>query len=138
MTLPDMNTFNESVIEQYRAAGGVLDGMLAGIPLLLLTTTGRRSGHQHTIPLGFVEDVTTLVLFASNQGAAQHPAWYLNLVADPEVVVEKGTERFTARARITTGAERERLHALYTSAMPGTDQHQGMTTREIPLVVLER
>ena len=135
---PDMRAFNRSAIAEFRASGGVVGGRLAGQTLLLLTTTGARSGAARTTPVGYAEDGDRLVLFASNLGAATPPAWFSNLVANPDVAVEVGTERFPARASVASGAERERLYQVWLSRFPGTAGHQEHAGREIPMVVLER
>lgn len=136
----DRTGFDRALIEEFRANGGRVGGRLAGRPLVLLTTTGARSGLPRTTPLGYVTDgaADRIVLFASNLGAASAPAWYRNLVANPEVVVEVGAERFRARATVAEGAERERLYGAFTSSFPGTSEHQARAGRRIPMVVLER
>jgi deazaflavin-dependent oxidoreductase (nitroreductase family) len=135
MQIPqDMKAFNRKVIEEFRANGGELSGPMAGRHLMLLTTTGARSGEPRTAVLGFGKEGDTFVVIASANGAADHPAWYRNLVADPRVTVEVGSERFAARARTAQPGERERLAAL----VPYLEGQQKLTSREIPLVVLER
>lgn len=136
----DMRAVNKSIIEEFRANGGELSGQLAGGTMLLLTTTGAKGGGPRVAPLGFVTDGSAdrLVIFASCLGAPKHPDWYHNLVANPEVVVEVGTERFTAKAGTAEGAEHDRLYELFTSQKPGTETHQDKTSRKIPMVLLER
>ncbi|GIH74246.1 nitroreductase family deazaflavin-dependent oxidoreductase [Planobispora longispora] len=109
-----------------------------GIDDLLLTTRGRRSGRLRRTALVYVRDGDRYVVTASNRGAAGDPAWYLNLVADPAVVVRAGTEEFAAVARTASAGERPRLWRLMVEAMPSYRDYQGMTDREIPVVVLER
>ncbi|MFC4081424.1 nitroreductase/quinone reductase family protein [Amycolatopsis samaneae] len=133
-----MRAFNESVIEEFRANGGVLGGRLAGTSMLLLTTVGARSGLPRTSPLACVADGGDLVVFASNLGSPRDPEWFRNLVACPDVTVEVGTERFAARATAAEGAERERLYDLFVSRNPGTEGHQAKAGRPIPMVVLRR
>lgn len=134
MQMPqDMRAFNEALIAEFRANGGKLSGRLAGSSLLLLTTTGVRSGQPRVTPLGYVRDGARYAVIAANAGAPAHPDWYHNLLAHPRVVVEVGAERFDATARVATGAERERLIA----AIPYFAPQQVKTTREIPVVVLE-
>jgi len=137
---PDIKAFNAALVEEYRANAGKLGGRLEGHTLMLLTTTGAKSGLPRTVPLGFVADGSEdrLVIFASNIGAPAHPDWYVNLVANPDVTVELRHERFTARASTTEGTEHDRLYELFTSQRPGTDTHQGKTERKIPIVLLER
>src|ERR671927_20150 len=107
--MADWNAFNRSLIAEYRATGGQVTGQFAGAPLLLLTTTGARSGQPRTTPLAYTVDGDRLVVIASKGGAPTHPDWYHNLRAQPEVTVELGTETFPARATIPQGAERQRL-----------------------------
>src|SRR5262245_1407507 len=100
-----MNDFNQKVIAECRANGGKVRPPFAGAPMLLLTTTGAKSGQQRTTPLVHTTDGDDLVVLASKGGAPNHPAWYHNLVANPTVTIERGTERFEARARVATGEE---------------------------------
>jgi deazaflavin-dependent oxidoreductase (nitroreductase family) len=131
--------FDQDIIEQFRAnRGRILRGPFAGRTLLLLTTTGARSGRPLTKPLGFTRDGDRYVVIASKGGSPTHPAWYHNLVANPRVTVEVGQERFEARASVAQGAERERLYAQQAAQIPVFAEYQRMTTRQIPVVVLER
>jgi deazaflavin-dependent oxidoreductase (nitroreductase family) len=109
-----------------------------GVNDLLLTTRGRKSGELRRTALVYGRDGDRYVLAASNRGADHHPAWYLNLLADPHVTVQVGTETFHARARPATAAERPHLWRLMVSAMPECATYQQRTTREIPVVLLER
>ncbi len=129
-----MREFNQGVIVEYRANGGKLSGRLANSSLILLTTTGAKSGLERTVPLGYVRDGERLVTIAANAGAVAHPDWYHNLLAQPLVTVELGRERFQARASIAEGAERERLASL----VPYLPAQQQKTSREIPVVILTR
>lgn len=131
--------FDDDIIEQFRAnQGKILRGPFAGRTLLLLTTTGARSGRALTKPLGFTRDGARYVVIASKGGAPTHPAWYHNLVANPRVTIEVGDERFEARASVAQGAERERLYAQQAAQIPVFARYQQMTTREIPVVVFDR
>ena len=130
------NNYNQRVIEEFRANGGVVSGR--GSSLLLLTTTGAKSGQRRTTPLAYTRDGDRLVIIGSAQGKPRHPAWYHNLVAHPEVTVELGAERFTARAVVTEGAERERLFAQVVERMPNFADYQRNTARQLPVIVLER
>ena len=136
--MPDMNDFNKQVIEEFRANGGKVGGNFSGMPLLLLTTTGAKSGQKRTTPLAYTTDGDRCVIIASYAGAPKHPAWYLNLAANPEVTLEVGSETFQARASTAEGAERDRLYAAQAAAMPVFNEYQQKTTRQIPVVVLER
>jgi deazaflavin-dependent oxidoreductase (nitroreductase family) len=109
-----------------------------GSPILLLTTTGRKSGTERTMPLIFGEDGGSQVLVASRGGAPEHPAWYLNLVENPEVGVQVKGDKFRARARTAEGEERERLWKAMNGIWPHYDEYQAKTTRQIPVVVLDR
>ena len=130
--------FNKQIIEEFRANGGETFGMFKGRPLLLLTTTGAKSGEARTTPLVYSSDGEKVVIIASMGGAPKHPAWYLNLAANPRVTVELGTEKFEATASTAEGAERDRLYAQQAAMMPAFNEYQQKTTRRIPVVVLER
>src|SRR5206468_12619578 len=106
--------------------------------LLLLTTTGAKSGQQRVAPLAFTRDSERYVVIASKGGSPTSPDWYHNLVANPRVIVEVGTECFPALARVTSGEERERLFAAQAALMPGFAEYQKQTSREIPVGVFER
>jgi deazaflavin-dependent oxidoreductase (nitroreductase family) len=131
---PDMKAFNEAIIKEFRANGGELSGRMAGRQLMLLTTTGVRSGLPRTTVLGFRSDGDRYLVIASNNGAASHPAWYRNLVADPSATVEIGPERFDVRVSTARPDERQRLAAK----VDYLEQQQKQTSREIPIVILER
>jgi len=140
---PPMNQrppgFDAELIEQFRANRGRLDsGPFAGRTLLLLTTTGAKTGRSLTKPLAFSRDGERYVVIASKAGMPTNPAWYHNLVANPRVTVEVGPERFEAQASVAEGAERERLYAQQAAALPVFAEYQRRTTRQIPVVVLER
>ncbi len=109
-----------------------------GVHTLLLTTTGRRSGQSRTTPLIYGRAGDHYLVVASRGGAPTHPDWYQNLVAQPEVQVQVMAERFKARARTATPAEKPALWKTMTSIWPPYDEYQKRTTREIPLVILER
>ena len=132
----DWNEHNRKVIEQFRANGGIVgDGK---IPHVLLTTTGAKSGLTRVNPLTYTTDGDRIIVIASKGGADTHPDWYHNLVANPEVTVEVGTERFTARARTAAGEERERLYNAQAAQMSYFATYQKKAKRQIPLVILER
>ncbi|MFE5941488.1 nitroreductase/quinone reductase family protein [Streptomyces sp. NPDC056480] len=138
-----MPDFNRQVIEEFRANGGRVGGMFEGAALVLLTTTGARSGRAHTNPAVYVRDGARLLVFASNAGGPKHPAWFHNLSADPYVIVELGTpegtvERFGATAVVTEGEERDRLYAEQAERDPGFAAYQAATDRIIPVVALHR
>src|ERR1700716_4166481 len=110
--MTDQGDYNRKLIEEFRANRNKTDGPFAGRPLLLLTTTGAKSGQSRTSPMMYVKDGDRLLVIASNIGAPKHPAWYHNLVAHPDVTVEVGADRFDATAVVTGGEERERLWRL--------------------------
>ncbi|GLZ12963.1 hemerythrin [Actinomadura sp. NBRC 104425] len=137
-----MPGWNDQVIEEFRSNGGRVGGAFAGTPLLLLTTTGARTGRRHTTPLTYLRDGEHLVVFASNAGADRDPAWYGNLLADPKVAVEIGDgtsiEAFDGLARPVEGAERDRLYGQIAERFPAYAEYQAKTERVIPVVALYR
>jgi deazaflavin-dependent oxidoreductase (nitroreductase family) len=136
--MAEVNEFNQRIMDEFRANKGVVGGPFEGAPMVLLTTKGARSGELRTTPLVYSKDGDRLVIIASMAGAPKHPAWFLNLRANPEVTLEVGTEKFKARAVVTEGAERDRLFKAQAALMPNFDEYQQKTTRVIPVVVLER
>jgi deazaflavin-dependent oxidoreductase (nitroreductase family) len=136
--MADMNDFNAQIIEEFRQNGGKVGGGFAGAPMLLLTTTGAKSGKERTTPLAYLRDGDRTVIFASKAGADTNPDWFHNLRANPRVTVEQGTETYDADAVILDGAERDRLFDLQKQAMPGFAEYEAKTDRVIPVIVLER
>jgi deazaflavin-dependent oxidoreductase (nitroreductase family) len=136
--MTDQNTYNRQLIEEFRAHRGKSGGPMEGRPLLLLTTTGAKSGQLRTTPVMYIPDGGRLLVIASNAGAATHPDWYRNLVAHPEVTVEVGNETFKAIAIITAGSERQRLWTRVVELYPFFADHEAKTTRQIPVIVLRR
>jgi deazaflavin-dependent oxidoreductase (nitroreductase family) len=135
MAIPsDMKAFNDKVITEFRANHGHFTGPMAGRSVLILTTTGVRTGKERTTVLGYGRDGASLVVIASDNGAPVAPAWYHNLLANPIATVELGPEPFKVRARTARPEEREEL----AKAVPYLKQQQGLTEREIPIVVLDR
>lgn len=132
----DVREINRGVIEQFRA-GGPIEGMHRE-RLVLLTTTGRRTGTPHTTPMMFHPDGDRLLVVASNVGAPQHPDWYLNLVADPAVTVEVDRETYPATAEPLQGADYDRTWAELTALYPFFAEHATKTERTIPVVALRR
>src|SRR5262245_2278383 len=129
-----MRAHNRAVIEEFRANGGPGEGR----PLLLLTTTGARTGLARTTPMMYVRARGRLLVIASNAGAPSHPDWYRNLVANPEVTVELGSETFPATAKVMEGKQRERLWTEITARYPFFITHQEQVDRVIPVVALIR
>jgi deazaflavin-dependent oxidoreductase (nitroreductase family) len=134
-SVAEWQAMNEPVIAEFRARGGVVSRKY---PVLLLTTTGRRSGQPRVTPLNFSVDGDRLVVIASAGGASRHPAWYLNLVADPEVTIELGSETFPATARTADEPERTRLFDQQARLMSFFDGYRRrVKARQIPVVVFE-
>jgi deazaflavin-dependent oxidoreductase (nitroreductase family) len=129
---------NAPIIAEFRAHAGRVGGYFAGIDLLLLTTTGARSGRSYTHPLSYATDGGRYVVIAAAGGAPAHPGWYYNLIAHPDVTVEVGTEKFPAWADLAIGAERERLFRERAQALPALNDYQARTSREIPVFTIER
>lgn len=121
----------------YRLSGGLIGGRIGGLPVLLLTTTGRKSGKKRTRPLVYLEDADNMVVIASNGGAEQHPAWWLNLRANPKAEVQVGSDSKSVTAEEATGEERERLWREVVELYHGYDEYRRMTKRKIPVVVLQ-
>src|SRR5258708_614442 len=136
--MTDQGDYNRKLVEEFRANRNKTDGPFAGRPLLLLTTTGEKSGQPRTSPMMYVKDGDRLLVIASNIGAPKHPAWSHNLVAHPDVTVEVGAETYQAKAVVTKGAERQRVWSMILEGYPFFAEHQAKTTREIPVVALER
>jgi deazaflavin-dependent oxidoreductase (nitroreductase family) len=135
--MADMNDFNRSIIDEFRANGGEVGGPFAGSPMLLLTTTGAKSGQARTVPTVYLPDGDRFVVFASKAGAPTNPDWYHNLVANPAVSVEVGSDRFDADAVVLTSDERDRLFAKQAERYPNFKAYQENTTRVIPVVALQ-
>jgi deazaflavin-dependent oxidoreductase (nitroreductase family) len=130
--------FGQEHVKRYRATDGAEGHEWRGGTVLLLTTTGRRTGERRTTPLVYAEHDGDYVVVGSRGGADHHPAWYLNLLVDPEVDVQVLADRFPAHARTATGEERSRLWKMVTQPWPAYSDYQAKTDRELPVVVLER
>jgi len=125
-------------LKRYLATNGEDGHIWNGVPTLLLTTTRRKSGSKQQLPLIYGKDGDRYVIVASRGGAPDHPGWYKNLVAQPRVDLQVAAERFSARARTVSGDERARLWKAMTKIWPAYDEYQAKTSREIPVVILER
>lgn len=136
--MTDFNEWNRRVIAEFRANEGKVGGQFEGVPLLILHTTGARSGQERLSPLAYNPDADTFVIIASKGGAPAHPDWYHNLVAHPDVTLEVGTEHFPARAEVPAEPARTRLYDAMAAKMPNFAEYQRNTTRTIPVVVLRR
>jgi deazaflavin-dependent oxidoreductase (nitroreductase family) len=128
----------ERVVAEFRARDGKVGGYHASMQLLLLTTTGARTGQRRAVPLTYLPDGGRYIVTAGNAGSDRHPAWYHNLAADPDVTVEVGNEVFQAVAVVAGEAERGPLYNLFAAAYPQADGYQAQTTRQIPVVILRR
>ena len=129
------NERNQKVIQEFRANGGKVEGRDA---LILLTTKGSKSGQERINPLMYVPDGDRILAVASKGGAPQDPDWYRNVQVHPQVTVEVGTEKFTTTARILSGDERTRAFARAAQVFPPYGEYQKKTSREIPVIALER
>ena len=136
MTNP--NDWNTKIIEKFRANAGKVGGQFEGIPLLLLHTRGAKSGAERVNPVAYQATDGVLAVFASKGGAPTNPDWYHNLVVDPRVTVEVGSETFDAQARVAEGEERERIWERQKQNVPGFAEYERKTDRQIPVVILER
>jgi deazaflavin-dependent oxidoreductase (nitroreductase family) len=135
--MSDREDWNSNIIQEFRANEGKVGGPFDGAPLLLLHTTGARSGEERVNPMMYLADGDRLVVFASKGGAPSNPDWYHNLVANPEVEIEVGTERRRMHARVAEGEERDRLYAEQSKRYPQFAKYQEGTDRTIPVVILE-
>jgi deazaflavin-dependent oxidoreductase (nitroreductase family) len=133
----EMDDFNRKVIEEFRANEGKVGGPFEGAPVLLLTSTGAKSGEQRTTPVVYQKDGERMVIFASKAGAPSNPAWYHNLVANPTATVEVGPDTLEVDALVTGGDERERLFSRQKELMPQFAEYEQKTTRQIPVVALQ-
>ena len=130
--------FNEKIIDEFRANGGKVGGPFEGASLLLLHTTGAKTGRSRVKPLVYRRDGDRLVVFGTKGGSPTHPEWFYNVRANPRVTVEVGSDRFEADARVALPDERDRIWQLQTQDVPVFADYQKKTEREIPVVILER
>lgn len=134
----DISLLGDEHVRVYRESNGEKGYLWNGVPTLLVTTKGRKSGQPRTIPIIYTPVGDKYVIIASKGGSATHPVWYLNVLEDPNVEVQVKAEVFKAVARTAASPEREELWRAATAAWPNYDVYQSRTTREIPVVVLER
>ena len=132
------NNWNNQIIEEFRKNEGKVGGPFEGATLLLLTTTGAKSGQPRTAPLAYLPDGKRMFVFASKAGAPTNPDWYHNLLTHPTVKVEVGTEQFQARAVVVGEEERDQIYAKQVQRMPGFADYEKKTKRKIPVVELVR
>jgi deazaflavin-dependent oxidoreductase (nitroreductase family) len=134
--MSDLNEQNKKIIEEFRANGGKVGGPFEGKTLLLLHTKGAKSQQERINPVACTRDGDRLAVIASKGGAPTHPDWYYNVIANPLVTVEVGTEKFQAYASVAEEPERTRLYNQMVEVMPGFDDYRRKTTRVIPVIVL--
>jgi len=131
------NDWNTKIIEEFRANDGKVGGPFQGAPLLLLHTTGAKSGREHVTPVMYRSVADGYAVFASKGGAPSNPAWYHNLVANPSVQAEIGTQTLRLTARVADNAEREPIWSAQKRDYPGFQEYEEKTSRQIPVVILE-
>lgn len=136
--MTEMREFNERIIAEFRQNGGVVGPPFEGAPMVLVTTTGAKSGKRRTTPLVYLPDGERVVVFASKAGAPTNPAWYHNLIANPDVTIEVGTEEYRATAVEVEGTEREELYRRQAEKFPSFAEYEKKTERVIPVIALER
>jgi deazaflavin-dependent oxidoreductase (nitroreductase family) len=137
--MTDMTDFNQTIIDEFRANAGKVGGQFDGATMVIIHTTGAKSGQPRVNPLAaLADDDGTLYIFASKGGAPTNPDWYHNLVAHPEIEVEFGDETFTAVATVLTGAKRDEIFDRQKVIMPGFADYEAGTSRVIPVVALNR
>ncbi len=136
--MPDTSDFNAKIIEEFRANAGVVGGPFTGAPMLLLTTTGAKSGAERVNPLVYFTENNHVYIFASKAGAPTNPDWYHNIKAHPDVTVEVGASRYAATATPIEGPERDRIFDAEVAVMPGFGEYQEKAGRTIPVVELVR
>ena len=134
----DTKEFNKSIIDEFRANNGKMSGQFADAPLLLLTTTGAKTGLVRVNPLVYLNDGDRYIIIASFAGAPANPPWYFNLLAEPKVGVEVAGDQFTAKADVVDEPGRTELYARMVETMPVFAEYQEKTTRVIPVIALTR
>jgi deazaflavin-dependent oxidoreductase (nitroreductase family) len=132
-----VQNYNTPIIEEFRANGGKVGGRWEGKDLLLLNTTGAKSGQERTHPVAYQRLGNGYAVFASKGGAPTHPDWYYNLLAHPDVTIEVGSDTIPARARVAQGEERERIWEKQKQLNPNFAAYEQKTSRTIPVIVLE-
>jgi deazaflavin-dependent oxidoreductase (nitroreductase family) len=135
--MAERDDWNRRIIEEFRANEGRVGGPFAGVPILLLHHTGAKSGIERVSPLAYRRDGDAYVVFGSKGGAPDNPAWFHNLVRNPEATIEVDTATRTVKARIAEGEERDRIWTLQKQEFPGFADYERKTTRQIPVVILD-
>ncbi len=136
--MSEYNDWNQKIIDEFRSSGGHVGEQFAGAPLLLLTSTGAKTGEKRTTPMMYLVDGDRLAVFASKAGAPTNPDWYHNLLAHPRATIEVGTDTFDVDAEVASPEERDRLYAIQAERYPGFKEYEEKTTRVIPVVLLRR
>ncbi len=136
--MPDLNAFNAAIVDEFRTNGGKVGGQFAGANLLLLTTTGAKSGQPRLSPLAYLTIDGKMLIIGSFAGAPKDPAWVHNLRADPRAHIEVGTDAYDVTVRELPSQERDELYAKVAAVAPGFGEYQAKTTRVIPLFELTR
>ena len=136
--MSEINDRNQGIINEFRANAGKVGGPFSGATLLLLHTVGAKSGQERINPVACFADGERFVIFASKAGAPTHPDWYHNVVANPLVTVEVGTEKFQAQAAVVPEPERTNIYNPMIKVMPGFAEYQQKTTRVIPVITITR
>jgi deazaflavin-dependent oxidoreductase (nitroreductase family) len=132
-----MSDWNAGIIREFRANGGKVGGQFDGAPLLLLHTTGAKTGQERVNPMMYRKVGDDYAVFASKAGAPTNPDWYHNLVANPKVTAEIGTQTVALTARVASGAERDQIWSQQKADYPGFADYETKTTRTIPVVILQ-
>ncbi len=131
-----MSDWNKKIIAEFRANEGKVGGQFENTPLLLLHTTGAKSDKQRVNPVAYIKDGERYVVIASKGGAPNNPDWYYNIVANPEVQVEVGSQQFTAKATVAEEPEHSQLYEKMATKNPGFAEYRRKTTRVIPVIIL--
>ena len=132
-----MSEWNDKIMAEFRDNEGKVGGMFEKMPLLILHSKGAKSGNEHQTPVVYMDTNGSYAIFASMGGAPKHPAWYHNLVANPEATIEIGSETKKVKARVAEQPERDELYNRNAAMFPQFAEYETKTTRKIPVVVLE-
>ena len=136
--MTDRNDWNRAIIDEFHGNGGKVGGMFEHQPLLLLTSTGAKTGRQRTNPLAYLADADRFVVFASKGGAPTNPDWFHNLVANPHATIEVGTDTIEVEAEVAVAEERDRLWKEQVAHNPNFSEYETKTDRTIPVIILRR
>lgn len=136
--MSEAQDYNAQIIAEFRANEGKVGGRFEGFPLLILHSTGAKTGKERVNPLAYRRAGDAFAIFGSAAGADKNPDWYHNLVANPRATIEVGTETLEVNARVATPGERDEIWERQKAEVPGFGEYEAMTTRQIPVVILER